>query len=132
MDCPACGAPTVTFEVPDRFREHAPDGAEAAALCPECLTLAAAPSGDPDPPFERVSGAFPTDEAAAVPLALAVGLLESLALHRRSIEALLGAVEEAGTDPLLVLDRLHVQGAVQPAFDLDRRRHQLEQLLDRP
>jgi hypothetical protein len=31
---------------------------------------------------------------------------------------------------LLVLDRLHAQGGVQPDFDIKRRRHQLQQLLD--
>lgn len=129
MECPDCGAPTVTFEVPERFREHAPEGADAAALCPECLTLASAGEAAADPRFDRVSSAFPTDEAAAVPLALAVGLLESLALNRTAIEALLAAVEERGTDPLLVLDRLHAQGGVDPEFDLERRRHQLEQLM---
>jgi hypothetical protein len=40
------------------------------------------------------------------------------------------AAERGGVDPLLVLDRLHAQGGVQPDFDLDRRRHQLEQLLE--
>ena len=65
-----------------------------------------------------------------MPLAVAVGLLDSLALHRPALEELLGAAERAGVDPLLVLDRLHAQGGVQPGFDLDRRRHQLQQLLD--
>jgi hypothetical protein len=119
----------VTFEVPEAFREHAPEGAVRAALCPECLTLAAAErEAASDPRFDRVSSAFPTGEAA-VPLALAVGMLDSLALNRRAIEELLVAVEERGTDPLLVLDRLHAQGGVQPAFDLERRRHQIGQLL---
>ena len=49
---------------------------------------------------------------------------------RAALEELLVATERAGVDPLLVLDRLHAQGGVQPGFDLDRRRHQLQQLLD--
>lgn len=116
--------------MPERFREHAPEGADDAAICPECLTLVQAEATATEPRFDRISGAFPTDEAAAVPLALAVGQLESLALNRTAIEALLAAVEERGTDLLLVLDRLHTQGGVDPDFDIERRRHQLEQLLE--
>ena len=129
MDCPDCRAPTVAFAVPERFREHAPESSAHAALCPECLTLSAADGAPAEPRFDRISDAFPTGEAA-VPLALAVGLLDSLALNRADIEALLEATIEAGTDPLLVLDRLHAQGGVDPAFDLDRRRHQLGQLFE--
>lgn len=128
MDCPSCPARMIVFEVPPDYLDYAPDGAEFAALCPECLTLAAAPAEAPaEESFERMGAAFPLDEAA-VPMALAVGLLDSLALNRQSIEALLTHVERAGVDPLLVLDRLASQGSVQPAFDLRRRRHQLEQL----
>ena len=129
MDCPNCRARTVVFDVPPEYREHVPDGAERAALCPECLTLAAA-DGPPEPRFDRISSAFPSDEAAAVPLAIALGLLDSLALHRRALQELIPAAEAAGADPLLLLDRLHVQGDVNPEFDIDRRRHQLEQLLE--
>ncbi|WP_336134941.1 DUF6276 family protein [Natronomonas amylolytica] len=129
MDCPNCGAPMVSFAVPERFREHAPEESDHAALCPECLTLSAAESAPPTPRFDRITGTFPEDEAA-VPLAIAIGLLDSLALHRRDIEALLEAVEEAGTDPLLIFDRLQAQGGVDPVFDLERRRVQVEQLLE--
>lgn len=117
----------VAFEVPEAYREHAPEQSANAALCPECLSLAAADSAPADPRFDRVSDTFPTGEAG-VTLALAVGLLDSLALNRGDIVALLDATAEAGTDPLLVLDRLHAQGGVDPVFDLDRRRHQVEQL----
>ena len=129
MDCPNCRAPTVVFEVPSEHRPHAPEESDHAALCPECLTLVAA-DGPADPRFERISSAFPTDADAAVPLALAIGLLDSLALNRRAIQALIPAAEAAGADPLLLLDRLHVQGGVAPDFDISRRRHQLEQLLE--
>ncbi|MFQ3318673.1 MAG: hypothetical protein ACI8UR_001584 [Natronomonas sp.] len=122
----------VAFAVPMRYREHVPEQSDHAALCPECLTLTAANGVDvsEEPRFDRISSAFPTTEAAAVPLALAVGLLDSLALHRSALEELLVDAESAGVDPLLVLDRLHAQGGVQPVFDLERRRHQLQQLLD--
>jgi hypothetical protein len=127
MHCPNCDAPMVAFEVPEDYRDHAPGASAQAALCPECLTLEPAEDAPADPGFDRISDAFPTGEAG-VPLALAIGLLDSLALNRGAIEALLEAVERAGTDPLLVLDRLHVQGGVDPVFDLDRRRHQVQQL----
>ena len=120
----------VAFDVPAEYRRHLPSSSAHAALCPACLALEPADAAPADPRFDRVSDAFPTHVEGAVPLAVAVGLLDSLALHRDDIEALLAAAERAGVDPLLVLDRLTVQGAVQPRFDLDRRRHQLQQLLD--
>jgi hypothetical protein len=130
MKCPNCGARSVVFDVPAEYREHAPEEASRAALCPECLTLVAAESeaAEPEPRFDRISSAFPGDEAA-VPLALGIGLLDSIALHRPSLEELFSAAEAAGADPLLLLDRLHVQGGVTPGFDIDRRKHQLEQIL---
>ena len=130
MECPNCRARTVVFDVPDEYREHAPDEASRTALCPECLTLTAAEDAQPAPNFEWISSAFPTDEAAAVPLAIAIGLLDSLALNRRALQELIPAAEAAGADTLLLLDRLHVQGGVNPDFDISRRRHQLEQLLE--
>ncbi|MFQ3285324.1 MAG: hypothetical protein ACI9TI_002042 [Natronomonas sp.] len=129
MDCPNCGARTVVFEVPSDYRPHVPEESERAALCPECLTLAAT-DAPPEPRFDLISSAFPTNAEAAVPLAVAIGLLDSLALHRRALQELVPAAEAAGADPLLLLDRLHVQGGVDPSFDIDRRRHQLEQLLE--
>ena len=130
MECPNCRARTVVFDVSSEYRKHVPDEADRAALCPECLTLSAA-DGPADSRFDRISSAFPTDETAAVPLAIALGLLDSLALHRRALGELIPASEKAGADPLLLLDRLHVQGGVNPDFDIDRRRHQLEQLLEK-
>ncbi len=130
MDCPRCGTAMVAFDVPTGYRDHVPASSAHAALCPACLAFEAAPSAPDDPRFDRISDAFPTNDAGAVPLAIAIGLLDSLALHRGDIETLLAEAERAGVDPLLVLDRLHAQGGVRPVFDLDRRRHQLEQLLD--
>lgn len=129
MDCPACGAPTVAFAVPADLREYLPGEDAGAALCTSCLRLH--PVGDPpaDPPaFSRVGDAFPEGEAA-VPMALLVGLLDSLAQYRAEITALLERVERAGTDPFLVVDRLADDPSVDAAADLRRRRHQLEQLL---
>lgn len=120
----------VAFDVPLEYREHVPESSAHAALCPACLAFASVDAAPGEPRFDRMSDAFPTNEAAAVPLAIAVGLLDSLALHRAALEDLFVDAERAGVDPLLVLDRLHAQGGVQPEFDVDRRRHQLQQLLD--
>jgi hypothetical protein len=128
MDCPDCGAPTVSFAVPPDLRECVPESATAAALCTACLGLHPADDSDSDPDFGAVSDVFPADDAA-VPMALLVGLLSSLALYREEIATLVGRVEAAGTDPLLVLDRLAADPDVAPAVDVERRRRQLEQLL---
>jgi len=62
-------------------------------------------------------------------MALVFALLPSLATYRGELSELLLVVERAGTDPLLVLDRLADDPAVDPAIDLSRRRRQLEQFL---
>jgi hypothetical protein len=129
MTCPECGSEQVTFEVPDDLREYLPEETEFAALCTHCLTLEPAESASEEPPdFGAVSDAFPGGETG-VAMAMAVGLLDSLALYRSEIEALLERVERGGTDPLLVLDRLATDSKLDPAFDADRRRTQAEQLL---
>jgi len=129
-DCPDCGGGTLPFPVPAEYQSLLPGEDPGAVLCRRCLSL----YPDPDPPgeppeFRRVSDAFPTNPDAAVPMALAVGLLDSLALYRSEIGDLLAAAERAGTDPLLVLDRLARDPELDPAVDLAGRRHQLEQLL---
>jgi hypothetical protein len=126
MDCPDCGAATVAFAVPDDIREF--DG-PVAALCTRCLALHSTDEPDADPDFATVSDDFPTG-GAAVPMALAVGLLDSLALHREAVERLLERVEQEGTDPLLVLDRLAGDPDLDPQIDLATRRRQATQLRD--
>jgi hypothetical protein len=118
------------FPVADEWRLHLPEDSPGAAICPTCLTL----EPDPEPPastpdFGEIGEPFPDGEAA-VPMAIALGLLSSLALNRSEIAELFGAVEEAGTDPLLVLDRLATTGSVDSRVDLEGRRQQLEQLLE--
>ncbi|WP_440770837.1 DUF6276 family protein [Natronorubrum sp. DTA28] len=129
MACSVCDSPTVAFTIPEPYREHAPERSSAATCCTRCLAVGSAADEVLDEPdFTRVSNAFPTGEAA-IPLALALGLCSSLATNRAAIEELLEAVERAGTDPLLVLARLVDDPELEPAIDLERRRHQLEQLL---
>lgn len=129
MDCPDCGAPTVRFAVPPDLREYAPDGGDAAAICTDCLRVHPAASTDSTPDFGAASDAFPSTPEAAVPMALLLGLLPSLALNRAAITELVGRVEAAGSDPLLVCDRLAADPELTPAAALERRRQQLEQLL---
>jgi hypothetical protein len=129
MDCPHCEQPCVDFSVPENLQEYAPEGAGAAAICPTCLRTFPAAADDTDREFTAVGDFFPTGDAG-VALALAVGKLDSLALNRTAIEMLLVEAARAGADVLLALDRLAAAGSVQPHFDIDRRRVQIEQLLD--
>jgi len=130
MDCPDCGAGTVPFRVPEEYRSLVPGEESGAALCQHCLSLHPADDLPTEPPaFQGVSTAFPSDPDAAIPMALVVGLLANLALYRSEIADLLARVERAGTDPLLVLDRLARDPDLDPAVDLAGRRRQLEQLL---
>jgi hypothetical protein len=126
MDCPDCGAATVAFAVPDGLDEF---DEPVAALCTRCLALHSTESTNSNPDFTAVSDAFPTG-AAAVPMALAIGLLDSLVLHRETVETLLERVEQAGTDPLLVIDRLANDPTLDPKTDLATRRRQVAQLRD--
>lgn len=118
----------VAFSVPGDLVQYLPgepaQSQPVAAVCPACLAMRPAETADTHPAFERFGTAFPTDETA-IPMALLVGLLDSLALHREEVSALLARVERGGVDPLLVIRRLDAT----PEFDLERRRHQLEQLL---
>jgi len=130
MDCPSCGASTVAFTVPAAYRGLLRGDDPGMALCTRCLRLHPVPDPpDETPDFTDVSDAFPGNADAAIPLALLVGLLDSLATHRTEITELLEATERAGTDPFLAVDRLADDPGVDAAVDLRRRRHQLEQLL---
>ncbi|MFB6166037.1 MAG: DUF6276 family protein [Haloarculaceae archaeon] len=131
MNCPDCQTAAVRFRVPERYRTYLSGEAPGAAICPTCLAV----TTDEDPPaarpdFSEIASAFPSDPEAGVPMAIAIGLLTSLALHRQEIAELFDAVEEAGADPMLVLDRLANAGSVDSKVDLRGRRRQLEQLLE--
>lgn len=81
------------------------------------------------PDLTTLDGAMPSNRAAAEPILLILGLLDSLALHRAEITALLERAERAGADPLLVVDRLADSYGPDAHVDLAGRRRQLEQLL---
>lgn len=129
MSCPACGTSTLSFPVPPALREHAPGSGTGAAICPTCLWTQAADT-DTEPDFSAIHPAFPSDEAGAA-LALTLGLLDSLALRRTAVDECCAYAERAGADVLLTLDRLADDDGerVDPHVDLDRRRHQLAELL---
>lgn len=119
----------MAFAVPDNLRGLLPEDPERVAVCTRCLAVeptADAPDDLPD--FRAISDALPTGEGGAA-MALALGLLDSLALYRTELASLLERVERAGADPLLVVDRLAADPDVDPHFDVDRRRRQVEQLL---
>ena len=130
MACASCGAETLEFPVDGGLQGLLPGEEPGAAICTRCLALepvAEPPASVPD--FQLVSTAMPADPDAALPMAILLGLLENLALHRAAIAELLTRVERAGADPLLVLDRLAHDEALEPGVDLERRRRNLEQLL---
>ncbi len=129
MSCPNCDGALLAFSVPEPVRAHLPEEPANAQICRDCLTLLPvekAPDGQPD--FSKILADFPTGEAGVTAAAF-ISLLGSLALHRRDIEALAALAEEQGIDVLLLVDRIATSGRIQPHFDIDRRRPQLEQIL---
>ncbi|WP_372912359.1 DUF6276 family protein [Salinigranum sp.] len=138
MFCPACGGDRVAFAVPSSLRPYAPDESGRAALCTTCLRVTAvddeAADGDSEnPPSETVEwDPLPSGEAG-VATALLVGLLDSLALRRADVAALLDHAEGAGGDPFLALDRLAelaAAGDLDPYVDVERRTAQLQSMVE--
>ena len=130
MPCSNCGGDLLPFPVAENLREYLPAGTVGAGLCRDCLAMAPVEAPPDDvPDFTVLSDSFPSNPDAALPMALLVGLLDSLALNRREITALLERVERAGTDPLLVVDRLDDDYGDDAFVDLGARRQQLAQLL---
>lgn len=135
MSCPACGGDRVAFAVPASLQPYTPDPDESstATLCTTCLRVEAVDVDDTDDgPVVVEWEPLPTGEAG-VATALLLGLLDSLALRRADVTALVDHVEAAGGDVLLTLDRLVAlsrTGEVDPHVDLERRTAQLQSLLD--
>ncbi|MFP4627356.1 MAG: DUF6276 family protein [Halobacteriales archaeon] len=128
--CPNCNADAVAFVVPEALRPNTPTGTTYASICRVCLTvdpLDEAPANSES--LASVSDAFPEDTEAAAGVAVLVGLLESLALHRAQIEATVEHLEGEGVDAMLALTRLADDPDLRPAVDVHRRVHQLGQLL---
>lgn len=129
--CSHCGADAVAFTVPEAIREHVTLDSSAASLCRVCLTVDTLDEQVASAePLTIISEVFPDDSEAAAMVAVVVGLLESLALHRHDIQAVIDQLEAQGVDPLLVLERLAEDPSLTPAIDLERRLHQLGQLLE--
>ncbi|MBB6647116.1 DUF6276 family protein [Halobellus ruber] len=132
--CPECDREPVRIAVPAAVREHTPDGAAVVGSCPRCLRTVAldgptdadadGPLSGPAPPE-----AIPPGEGGAA-LLLAIGHLDSVALNRPAIGALVDHAERAGADVFLTLDRLAADESVDAFVDLGRRRRQLESMLD--
>ena len=103
--------------------------------CPRCLrTVPLDDAAGSDPWDAPLSGPAPPDaippgEGGAA-LLLAVGYLDSVALNRPEIQALVDHAERAGADVFLALDRLAGDDAVDAVVDLGRRRRQLESMLE--
>jgi hypothetical protein len=133
MSCPACGGDRVTFAVPVSLRPYAPAESPHAALCTTCLRVTAV-DDDASATAEPTGvdwGPLPSGEAG-VATALLLGLLDSLALRRGEVTALVDHAEAAGGDPLLALDRLSglaASGEIDPHVALERRTAQLQSLL---
>ena len=125
MRCTHCDGQAFAFAVPDPLVQYAPEGASTASLCSRCLRTGPADGATPDPPFDLVVAEFPDGEGGAA-LALALGMLDSLALNRAAILACCRHAEHAGVDVSLALDRLDASAALAPHFDLERRRRQLD------
>ena len=127
--CPRCAGPRFTADVPAELTAYT--DAPALECCPRCLTVDPGDPAavDPDPPFETVLRRFPTG-TAGVALFLLLDKLDSLALNRGEIESLVEWLESNGVDLFLTLDRLVADPEPEPPYDLQRRRDQLEALLD--
>lgn len=130
MACPDCDGERRRLPVPGELQEHAPDGSSAVVVCATCLRTwapAAAPDAPPGDPAD-VSDALPADATAAAAVVLAASLLSSVARNEGALASLFDAVERAGADPRLALDRLADDPDLSPAVDLRRRRRQFEGL----
>jgi hypothetical protein len=129
VDCPACGDTVAVVAIPERYRAHHPEAPAVGAVCRRCLSVSGT---DAEPTGERVrefSEALPNDEEAAIGICVLCTLCVSIALNRARIEAVVAALERDGVDSLSTVERLANDDGIALAFDVDRRRPQLEQIL---
>jgi hypothetical protein len=129
MSC-SCEDDSITIPLTSELREYVPGNAQSVLLCQSCLAID--PNEEPSdsvPDLTALDDAIPRDTDTAVAFVVLVGLLDSVALYRTEITALLERIERAGTDPLLALDRLAASYGDDAHVDLSGRRRQLEQLL---
>ena len=124
MACPECGGATVRYVVPEDLRTYAPESTDIIALCGDCLHVSPATvAGEQADEANQLVDVVPNGDGGAA-LAVALGLLDSLALNRSGIVECLEYAEESGVDVHLSLDRL-AHGFPDAHVDLERRRSQL-------
>ena len=130
-DCVVCGGETVIGPVPDDCRDLVAGDTGTVLVCRRCLAIEPTDESitEMTPVVTDISSALPSDAEAAVAVVILVELLESLALNRREIETVVDYLERNGVDPLLALDRLANERRTTDRVDLDRRQHQLAQVL---
>ncbi len=143
MSCTHCGEELLVFHLPPAYRSPSllpagfddPTSVTAASICPQCLAVEPVTDSEASLPAlegsrtDRISQVFPSSSSAAVPMALGLACCASFAHNRSTLARLLERVEQAGTDPLLTIDRLLDDPGIEPSVALERRRHQIEQLL---
>lgn len=130
MNCATCGSDVLFVSAPD-LGAYLPGEPETVSVCRSCLTVAPA---ETEPTDDRaavtdLSTGLPDDPDTALALALLVTLCESLALYRSEIEELVERIEQAGVDPFSTFDYLKNDPDIALVLDVERRRHQLIQLL---
>jgi hypothetical protein len=129
--CDACDRSLVRVDVLPDLREYAPGNVATVGSCPGCLRIY--PVSDDDVADLEGRDDLPTpipDGGGGDALLLALGLLDSLATNRAAIQSLVERAEASGADVFLTLDRLAADESVEAHADLERRRRQLESLLD--
>ena len=126
-----CGSETAVGPVPEDCRDIIDGDTGALLVCRRCLAIEPADESitEMTPVVTDISSALPSDAETAVAVVILVELLESLALNRREIETVVDYLERSGVDPLLALDRLASERRTADRVDLDRRQHQLAQVL---
>ena len=131
--CPICDGTRDIRPVPAGCRKLLSSDPATIHVCRSCLSIEPAPGQAVDRQWEPadVANSLPANPDAAVAVAILVALLDSLALNRREIVAVVEYLEREGVDPLLAVDRIAGDPSISSHVDLRRRRDQLAQILDR-